>query len=44
VSHAAIFVNELESAAEVRRITLEKRLGETFVPLDQQASWTWPSR
>ena len=44
VSHAMPFVEALEAAAEVRRITLEKRLGETIVPLDQQASWTWPSR
>jgi predicted ATPase len=44
VSHASMLVTELESAAHVQRITLEKQLGETIVPVDQQVSWTWPSR
>lgn len=44
VSHASALVSELEAAANVRRIALEKRLGETLVPLDQQASWNWPPR
>ncbi len=44
VSHAAALVSALDAAAEVRRIVLEKQLGETLVPGDETPAWTWPSR
>jgi predicted ATPase len=44
VSHAAALVSALEKAPDVRRIVLEKQLGETIVADDEKPSWTWPSR
>jgi predicted ATPase len=44
VSHAAALVSALDAAAEVRRIVLEKQLGETLVAGDETPAWTWPSR
>ncbi len=44
VSHAAALLSELETAAHVERITLEKQLGETVIAAEQTSSWTWPSR
>lgn len=44
VSHAAALIDDLEAAAEVTRIVLEKHLGETRVQDDGMISWTWPSR
>jgi predicted ATPase len=44
VSHAMALLSELEAAADVKRIILEKRLGETLVQADQEPAWTWPSR
>ena len=45
VSHAAPLVAALEKAADVKRIVLEKQLGETVVADDDaRPSWTWPSR
>jgi predicted ATPase len=44
VSHAAALVSALDAAAEVRRIVLEKQLGETLVQGDEKPAWTWPSR
>jgi predicted ATPase len=44
VSHAATLVLALEKAADVRRIVLEKQLGETIVADEDRPAWTWPSR
>ena len=44
VTHAAALVAELETAAAVRRIVLEKRLGETLIEDDHRPGWAWPSR
>ena len=44
VSHAAALVAALEKATGVRRIVLEKQLGETIVADDERPSWTWPAR
>lgn len=45
VSHAAPLVAALEKAADVKRIVLEKQLGETVITDDdERPSWTWPSR
>jgi len=44
VSHAATLVSALGEAAEVRRIVLEKRLGETVIEGEERPSWTWPTR
>jgi predicted ATPase len=45
VSHAAPLVAALENAAYVKRIVLEKQLGETVVADDDdRPSWSWPSR
>jgi hypothetical protein len=38
-------VSALETAADVKRIVLEKQLGETIVAGDpEKSNWTWPSR
>lgn len=44
VSHADALILKLEAAADVRRIVLEKHLGETIVQADDSPAWTWPSR
>jgi predicted ATPase len=44
VSHSSPLIAGLETAAEVTRIVLEKKLGETRVQADETISWTWPSR
>jgi predicted ATPase len=44
VSHASALIADLETAAEVTRIVLEKHLGETRVQADEMISWTRPSR
>ncbi len=44
VSHAAALLSDLAGAADVRRITLKKHLGETLVEADEKPTWTWPSR
>jgi predicted ATPase len=44
VSHATALLSGLETAASVRRIGLDKRLGETLIEADEQPAWTWPSR
>jgi len=44
VSHAAALVSDLEAAAEVNLIVLEKHLGETLVQGDQKPAWPWPLR
>src|SRR5208282_1328174 len=44
VSHAAKLIAELESAGGIRRIMLEKQLGETVVQADDSPKWVWPSR
>jgi predicted ATPase len=44
VSHATPLVAALEKAADVKRIVLEKQLGETIAADDETPSWTWPSR
>lgn len=44
VSHAAALVSELEAVPGVRRIALEKQLGETLVQADENPAWTWPIR
>jgi predicted ATPase len=44
VSHAAPLVSALEKASDVRRIVLEKQLGETIIADDDRPPWTWPSR
>jgi predicted ATPase len=44
VSHAVPLVSALETAADLKRIVLEKQLGETIVAGDERPSWTWPSR
>jgi predicted ATPase len=44
VSHALPLVSALETAADVRRIVLEKQLGETIIADDDRPTWTWPSR
>ena len=44
VSHAQALVAALAEAPDVRRIVLEKQLGETLVPDAERPAWTWPSR
>jgi predicted ATPase len=44
VSHALTLLSELDAATNVRRIILEKHLGETLVQGDEKPAWTWPSR
>jgi predicted ATPase len=44
VSHSSALIADLETAAEVTRIVLEKHLGETRVQADEMIPWTWPSR
>ncbi len=44
VSHAANLVADLEAAAAVNRIVLEKHLGETLIQAAAQPGWAWPSR
>jgi predicted ATPase len=44
VSHALALLTELDAAAEVTRITLEKRLGETIIEGNESPAWKWPSR
>ena len=44
VSHAAGLLSALDAAAGVKRIVLEKELGETLVQDDERPAWTWPSR
>lgn len=44
VSHAPALLSRLETAAELTRIVLEKKLGETLVQGDPRPAWTWPSR
>ncbi len=44
VSHAAALVSALAEAADCRRITLEKHLGETVLADGGATGWTWPSR
>jgi predicted ATPase len=44
VSHAVDLVSGLDAAADVRRITLDKHLGETVVRAAESPAWTWPSR
>jgi predicted ATPase len=44
VSHAAALVASLEKAADLRRVVLEKQLGETVIADDERPTWTWPSR
>jgi predicted ATPase len=44
VSHAVPLVSALETAADVKRIVLEKQLGETIVAGEERPSWTWPPR
>jgi predicted ATPase len=44
VSHAERLLCALDAAIGLRRIVLEKHLGETLVQGDQKPAWTWPSR
>ncbi len=44
VTHASSLIADLEAAADIRRITLEKHLGETLIQEEQEQAWTWPSR
>jgi predicted ATPase len=44
VSHALDLLSELDAAAEVTRITLAKRLGETIIEGNEAPAWKWPSR
>jgi predicted ATPase len=44
VSHAAALLSELDAAAGVKQIVLEKTLGETLIADDERPAWTWPSR
>jgi predicted ATPase len=44
VTHAAALVDELERAADIRRISLEKKLGETAAEPDPPPKWAWPLR
>jgi predicted ATPase len=44
VSHSPELVAALEKDTDVKRITLEKQLGETVIPDAQAPGWTWPSR
>jgi len=44
VSHAAALLSGLEAAGNVRRIGLDKRLGETLIEAEEQPAWTRPSR
>jgi predicted ATPase len=44
VSHASGLVDDLGMARGVKRIVLEKELGETVVQADAAPAWTWPSR
>jgi predicted ATPase len=44
VSHALDLLSELDAAAEVTRITLAKRLGETIIEGNEGPAWKWPSR
>jgi predicted ATPase len=44
VSHSLVLVDALVSELDAKRITLEKRLGETIVPDEEPPRWAWPSR
>jgi predicted ATPase len=44
VSHASDLLSALGGATEVRRIVLEKHLGETLIQDDEKPAWAWPSR
>ncbi|ESQ81937.1 hypothetical protein AEAC466_19600 [Asticcacaulis sp. AC466] len=44
VSHAPELVTALEAAAPVRRILLEKELGETLIRDQDKPDWEWPDR
>jgi predicted ATPase len=44
VSHASDLLSALGGATDMRRIVLEKHLGETLIQDDEKPAWTWPSR
>jgi predicted ATPase len=44
VSHATDLVATLAGATEVRKIVLQKHLGETLVQDDDRPDWNWPPR
>jgi predicted ATPase len=44
VSHSPELVAALEADTDVKRITLQKQLGETVIPDEDAGGWVWPSR
>jgi predicted ATPase len=44
VSHAEALVAALGRATGSKAILLQKKLGETHVPDEVTAAWTWPAR
>jgi len=44
VSHAPGLLSALDEAGTVRRIILQKRLGETIIDDDDLPPWVWPAR